>query len=55
MEYKIIQAISATHLEIQVNREITQQWEPLGNVTTLFTDDGEVTFFQAMIKKGNKK
>ena len=50
MQYIIIGAILASHLEEVVNQMIKKGWEPLGGVDSNVLD-GAVEYLQAMVRR----
>lgn len=54
MEYKIIEMCTVDDLEIAVNENIVQGWEPLGGVSVSLSESDEYRYevmVQAMIKR----
>jgi hypothetical protein len=54
MEYKIIEMCTSDDLEIAVNENIAQGWEPLGGVSVSLSESDDYRYeviAQAMIKR----
>ena len=50
IEYVVLVKSTAQRLDVSVNTQLMNGWQPLGGVSTLIKPNNEIYFIQALVK-----